>query len=246
MVFLKMFKVLALMLCISMLSQNLFARNYEFSGAGGFTVGFYNPDLDFLHNKIQSVTPGFDKIEGPIITWGGGGYGLVSEHWRIGGYGFGGEKSISGTFTDPNNEGAYLPQDVVISFGGGGFYSEYILGHIFNRLEGAISLGIGGAGVKIKIAQYSNNVTWDGLFEGFDPNVAAENKVIQISNGGILLNPGVGVKFHVNSFFAIEGMASYVMILFPGDWRFEGVTVRDTPDFEFDAPVFGMRFLFGG
>ena len=107
-------------------------------------------------------------------------------------------------------------------------------------------MGMGGAGVSIKIAQYSNNVTWDGLFEGFTPDNLTPNKVIQISNSGFMLHPGIGLKYHVNRFFAIEGNANYVVIFMSDDWKFEGVTVRDTPDLDFNAPVFNLRFLFGG
>ena len=165
---------------------------------------------------------------------------------RIGGFGFGGEKSISGTYPDPSDSNIRLPQDVSISAGGGGFYTEFILGHLLKRFEGALSLGIGGAGVSIKIAQYGNNVTWDGLFDGLTPGNLTPDKVIQISNGGFMIHPGFGLKYHVNSFFAIEGNASYMAIFMADDWKFEGVTVRDTPDIDFNAPSFSLRFLFGG
>jgi|GEM_PF-2926702 len=202
----------------------------------------YAPDLDFLHQKIQEVTHGFDEVESPIFMGGGFGYGQVSDHWRIGGFGFGGEKTISGTYPHPDDLNIRLPQDVTIGVGGGGFYTEFILGHLLKHFEGALSLGLGGAGVHIKIAQYRSSVTWDGLFDGFKPGELTPNIVLEISNGGFMLYPGIGLKYHVNSFFAIEGNASYMMIFMSDEWKFEGVTVRDTPDLDFNAPVFNLRW----
>lgn len=116
----KLCKFIILLLCIGIFVTNSHARKYEFNGAGGFSIGIYDPELDFLDNKIQAVTRDFDKIEGPIYMWGQFGYAQVSDHWRIGGFGFGGERIIFGTYPDPNNLDVLLPQDVMIGAGGGG------------------------------------------------------------------------------------------------------------------------------
>ena len=62
----KLNRNILLFMYIGMFSQYLYGGSYAFSGAGGFSVGFYNPDLDFLDSKIQIVTSDFDKIEGPL------------------------------------------------------------------------------------------------------------------------------------------------------------------------------------
>jgi len=245
----KTLQTVFIVLIITLIAASVQARSFEFNGGGGFMINFYNPDIGFLHDKIQSVTPGFDKIEGPLLLWGGLGYGQVSDHWRIGGFGFGGAKEISGTFPyrpDGADTDILRPQDVELAIGGGGFYVEYIAGHLFERLEGALSLGIGGAGVEIKLAQYNNSITWDDLFDGLEPETLPGNFSTKISNGGFLLHPGLGVKYYITDFFAIEARASYVVLLFMGDWEFEEVKIRNTPDIDFNAPSFAIRFIFGG
>lgn len=164
------------------------AEDREFDGYGGFHISFYSPDLQFLNDKLQVVTPGFDEVNNTMMLWGGGGCGQVAPHWRIGGYGFGGGTSVSGSFSV---DGQTYPQDVEVGMGGGGFYCEYIVGHAFTSFEGAVGLGFGGMGVSMDVTQYRGDVTWDDMMEGLQPGNEPSCFKISASNGGLFLNPSL-------------------------------------------------------
>ncbi len=231
---------LALMLISTLSTQ---AGDREFSGYGGFHISFYSPDLKFLDDKLQEVTPGFEEVKGPITLWGGGGCGQVSSHWRIGGYGFGGGVGVSGSFQD---NGQSVPQDATVGLGGGGFYCEYIAGHLVNNLEGAVGLGIGGIGVTMEVTQYRGSLTWNDLFEGLLPGHNPNSFKISAANGGFFLNPSAGVKYYIGDNVAVQVVGGYFVTLLVDDWSFGDEKIRSMPDVSFNAPSLGINVLFGG
>ncbi len=56
------------------LSTNGMSPGFGFHGGGGFSMTLYTPDLGFLDDKLQEVTPGFDEVAGPLVMWGGMGW----------------------------------------------------------------------------------------------------------------------------------------------------------------------------
>jgi hypothetical protein len=234
--------LLSLTLCVAPAR----ADKYHFSGGGGFSIEFGNPKLDFLDDQIQRFTPGFKKIDGPLTFWGGFGYGEVDDNFRLGGYGFGGLFTASGTI--PGATGPSIRQDVNISLAGGGVLGEYVLWHPIDRIELDADLGIGFGGTDITIDQFGPNVTWDDMMGSLAPGSSATRQTFSLSfsRAFFMLEPGVAMKFYVNGFLAVEGRASYLWVVGMGDWMFRDVKVLNMPDADMSAPVFGLRFVFGG
>lgn len=223
------------------------AEKYHFNGGGGFHLGMHSPDLDFLDKQLQRYTPGFKKVEGPLIYFGGFGFGEVADNIRIGGYGFGGGTSISGTVVKPGDNSRHR-QDVTIGLGGGGFLVEYVPFHFARRCEVDLDLGIGFGSVEIAIDQFGSSVIWDDLMGSLHPDSAATRQTFSISmaQSFFMLEPAVAMKFYINSFMAVEGRAGYLLALGIDDWQFRDVKILDMPDVDLSAPVYGIRITFGG
>lgn len=220
------------------------ASAYHFSGGGGFSIGIHNPDLGFLDKEFQRFTPGYKKVEGPLFYYGGFGYGEVKDGFRIGGYGFGGGTTISGTI--PNSD--RIRQDVSINIAAGGFLVEYVPLSIAKRLEVDFDLGLGFGGVGIMIDQFGSNVTWNDMMGSLDPDSASSRQTFSIDmmQGFFMIEPAVAMKYYINSFMAVEGRAGYMLMIGMGDWQFRDVKILDMPDVDLSAPTFGLRVTFGG
>lgn len=220
------------------------AEQYHFSGGGGFGIGVHNPDLGFLDKELKISTPGFKKVGGPLLYFGGFGYGEVKDGFRIGGYGFGGGTTVSGII--PNSD--RIRQDVAITVGAGGFLVEYIPFTFAKRMEVDLDFGIGFGGIDIAIDQFGANVTWDDMMGSLHPDssVTRQTFSINMSHGFFMIEPGIALKFYINSFMAIEGRASYLLMVGIGGWQFRDVKILDMPDVDLSAPVIGVRVTFGG
>ncbi len=214
-----------------------------FDAGGGLSVALYVPDLGFIDGKLQEVTPGFEDADKPIVTWGGLGYVKISDKFRIGGYGFGGYKTISGAYI---NGSQAISQDVYYEMSGGGFYTEYLLPVFHSKFESVVTLGIGGAGFTMRINQIESTVTWDNILDQLTPGNDRKSLLIEMETGGFLIQPGVSVKYYLNKFFAVEANVNYMLFLLESDWEFCGTKVRNMPDHSLSAPVLGLRFIFGG
>lgn len=236
--------IVLLTISIFILADNASARSFQ--GAGGFYLSFYSPDLKFLDDEVQSVTPGFKPIEGYVTTWGGLGYGMVKDRVRLGGYGFGGTKLFSGTAINPSDPTQRFAQDVIFNYGGGGLYFEYVAFDKIKNFETALSMGIGFIGYDIRLSQYDSNVTWDDLMNSLTPGNDRTSFMIDMTNGGFMLHPGIGLKYYITNFFALEATANYLFVVMPDDWWFNDQKVRGMPKIDLSAPSFGLRFMFGG
>ncbi len=225
------------------LASSVRAERYHFSG-GGFSFGIHNVDLGFLDNEFQRFTPGFKKIEGHLMLFGGFGYGEVDDGIRIGGYGFGGGTTISGIIPNSNQ----IRQDVSIEVSAGGFLVEYVPLHMFRRFEVDLDLGLGLGGADITIDQFGPNVTWEDMMGSLDPDSADSRQTFSMTmtQGFFMVEPALILKYYINSFMAIEGRAGYLLIVGMGDWQFRDVKILDMPDVDLSAPVLGLRVTFGG
>ncbi len=224
------------------------AEHSSYSGAGGLSFEFYNPDLKFIDDQLQRFTPGYRKVSGPIMTFGGFGYGAVGGKWKFGGYGFGGGHLVSATFPVPSQPTQRVRQDVTVSIGGGGIYTEYEGIHPMTRCEVSPSLGIGFGGLDIRVDQFANNVRWDDLWGSLNPDSTGSRKTfaLEMSRGFFMLQPGIGVKYFLTDFMAIEARVSYLLMINLGDWEYGDVKLLDVPSNSMSAPVFGLRLAFGG
>lgn len=206
----------------------------------------FSPNLDFVDAQVRRFTPGYKSADNPLTLFGGFGYGQVADHFKVGGYGFGGDNSVTGSFLDANKN--HIRQDVAVRFGGGAFYTEYEAVHFARRFEGAVGLGIGFGGVTIQVDQFGANPTWDDLWGSLNPDSLKTRRTfsIQMSRGYFMLHPGAGVKFFITDFMALEFRAGYLLLVGLGDWMVSDVKILDAPEKDLSAPTLGLRLAFGG
>ena len=235
--------VLAAVLLIS--SGTAGTSEFSFSGAGGPMLAFTTMDMGFINDRLALVTHGYKEMDGPVVLWGGFGYGEVADRFKFGGFGFGGANEETGTFL---HQGTRVRQDVSLSLGGGGLYTEYEAVHVARRLEGSLCMGIGFGGASLRIDQFGSNVQWNDLWNSLNPDsIASRNTfAIAMSRAFFMLVPEVGVKFFITRFMALEGRVGYMLTLNLSDWEYKDMKVLDAPDTDFSAPTFGLRLIFGG
>lgn len=216
-----------------------------FSGGGGPIFDVFMPNLRFVNDRLKQFTPGYKAFDGPVYNWGGYGFGRVGHNWKIGGYGFGGTSTTSGTFPDGGNR---IRQDVSVNISGGGFYTEYRLLNFADDFEVATDLGIGWGGVEVRIDQINQNIRWDDLWHSLNPAAGNDRKTfsINMSRGFFMLQPGVGVKYYINSFMALETRVSYLWAIYTSDWMYQDERILDVPNTDISAPSIGLRLIFGG
>lgn len=224
------------------------AERFSFSGGGGPLLNFTTPDLAFVNDQTARFTPGYDKLENFIPLYGGFGYGEVARNFKLGGFGFGGALISSGTFPHPSQAGVRIRQDVAVSLGGGGLYTEYEAVHWADRFEGALGLGIGFGGVDVRIDQINAIARWDDLWGSLNPDSLADRNTfaIEMSRGFFMLHPEIGVKYFITSFMALEIRGGYMLMVNLGEWQYQDLKVLDGPDNDMSAPTFGLRLVFGG
>jgi len=241
-------KLLLIGLALALLAPAVQAERFSFAGGGGPLIGFATPDWGFVNDQTARFTPGFKKMDGALVMFGGFGYGEVAPNFKLGGYGFGGAKQVSGTFTAPSQPGVRIRQDVTVNIGGGGLYTEYEAFHFADRFEVATGIGIGFGATDLRIDQIGPNVRWDDLWGSLNPDSLASRNTfaIEMSRGFFMLHPEVGLKFFITDFMALDARAGYLLLVNMSDWQYLDAKVLDAPDNDMSAPTFGLRLVFGG
>ena len=177
-----------------------------FGGGGGFTPGWYIPNVDPLNLKLKVVgIPEFSK-DG-MFTTGGAGFIYVGfvKNLRIGGMGFSGTRSESASSSGTNYEATY-------SLGGGGLTVEYTLPFIKNI---GVSLGgiVGGGSITIETFSNTSSLNWDKLFDN-----SSTNNLTRLSNSYWILTPTLNMEIPVYRFVALRIGLGYQFTL-GGSWE---------------------------
>jgi hypothetical protein len=189
-----------------------------FGGGGGFTPGWYIPNVDPLNLKLKEVgIPEFSKSG--MFTTGGAGFIYVGfvKNLRIGGMGFSGTRSESSTLSGTNYEATY-------SLGGGGLTVEYTLPFIKNI---GVSLGgiVGGGSITIETFANNSSFSWDKLFDN-----SSTNNLTRLSSSYWILTPTLNMEIPVYRFVALRIGLGYQFTL-GGNWEANnGQSITGVPD----------------
>jgi hypothetical protein len=219
-IYLGIMRVMQIILLIILISAfNLFSQDRKyfdtpFGGGGGYTPGWYFPNLDPLNEELSSI--GIPKLsETGFYSSGGAGFIYIGfvDYLRIGGMGFGGSASE----TSPQDANGFT-KEVRYSLSGGGLTVEYSLPFIRNI---AVSPGfIFGAG-SIRIDAYNNNgdFSWDDIWNETQ-NASTENINRSIRNSFFIFAPTLNVDIPVYRFISFRIGAGY-QLTFSDDWKID-------------------------
>ncbi len=205
------------------------ARYYDapFGGGGGFTPGWIFPKFDELNAQLKQFgVPEFSNSG--FFTTGGAGFiylGFI-KNLRVGGMGFGGSKSVSGSqyypdllakISDLGSAQYVLNKEVDYSLGGGGVTIEYTLP--FVKTFG-ISLGavIGGGSMQIDVYQNSGNFSWNSFWNNLQ--YAQLNTHRTIKNNFWFFTPTANIDIPFLRFMIFRIGGGY-QITFANSWKID-------------------------
>ncbi len=174
----------------------------KFGAAGGFVSNIMFPDFAGINSTVNNF--GIGNFEGPLVTWGGGGYAYIMliDNFRIGGIGFGGSQSKDVVSNGFRKEVNYFT-------GGGGLTLEYTFPFIKNI---AVSVGaiVGGGKVEIEFYKNKGEFTWDNIWKDFENNSSTNRNVYhKLTNNYFALAPTFNVDIPFSRFLAFRIGAGY-------------------------------------
>jgi hypothetical protein len=185
-----------------------------FGGGGGFSPGWYFVNLDPLNEQLKGTIPELNS--GGVFTTGGGGFiyiGII-RNLRVGGMGFGGSASESGSSPDGFN------REIIYSMSGGGVTIEYTLPFI-KKVGVSFGALIGGGGIQIEVYRNNGNFDWSGVWTGLnDPSASTGNVHRTLKNNFWIISPTFNVDIPFYRFLSFRIGAGYQISL--GDkWKIE-------------------------
>jgi len=204
--------ILVLVAATTLYGQNKKYFDTPFGGGGGYTPGWYFPNLESLNKELTSI--GLPKLsESGFYSSGGAGFiylGFV-DYLRIGGMGFGGSASETSA-RDANG----FTKEIIYNLTGGGVTVEYSLPFIRNI---AVSTGfIFGAGsMRIDVNNNNGNFSWDDIWNETQKHTT-QNINRSISNSFFIFAPTLNVDIPLYRFVSFRIGAGY-QITFGGDWK---------------------------
>ncbi len=192
----------------------------KFGVAGGFSPIYVLPDLSPLDSYLNGFGVSGMSNKG-VLALGGGGYAyiMVIPNLRIGGMGFGGSISQSGTVNGIQKEAVY-------SIGGGGFTIEYTLPFI---KKAAVSFGamIGGGSAVLELYQNKGVVEWNDLWADIS---SAKLNSHKLTNEFFTISPTLNIDIPVTRFIAFRLGAGY-LLSFSKEWTVDNqITLNNVPD----------------
>jgi len=204
-----------IIICITTGSLHSQERKYfdtPFGGGGGYTPGWYFPNLDPLNKELNAI--GIPNLsESGFYSSGGAGFVYIGfvDYLRIGGMGFGGSTSEASS-KDANG----FIKEVRYNLSGGGLTVEYSLPFIRNI---AVSLGvlIGGGSIKIDVYNNNGNFSWDDIWDETQ-NDSTQNINHSLSNSFFILAPTLNVDIPFNRFISFR-IGGGFQITFSDDWK---------------------------
>ena len=204
--------ILVLVAATTLYGQNKKYFDTPFGGGGGYTPGWYFPNLESLNKELTSI--GVPKLsESGFYSSGGAGFIYIGfvDYLRIGGMGFGGSASETSA-RDANG----FTKEIIYNLTGGGVTVEYSLPFIRNI---AVSTGfIFGAGsMRIDVNNNNGNFSWDDIWNETQKHTT-QNINRSISNSFFIFAPTLNVDIPLYRFVSFRIGAGY-QITFGGDWK---------------------------
>ncbi|HEX2868429.1 MAG TPA: hypothetical protein VHO03_15410 [Ignavibacteriales bacterium] len=205
--------VIVLMLSSARLfSQDETAWDAKFAAGGGYTPGWFVPDLTVFNQNVESFGVGKFSTSG---FYAQGGTGFISiaiiRNIRIGGMGMGGSMKNSAVVMGQRREAVY-------STGMGGLTIEYTLPFVkYVALSAGLILGRGGSSVDL----YENRgpESWDNVWKDA-ASAQGQTKHRTISNSYYILSPTLNLDIPFYRFFAFRLGAGYNFAL-GNNWQMD-------------------------
>lgn len=192
---------------------------------GGFSVGYFTPNLDAFNTNIARPFVGED-VKNTVILYGGQGFIPFPwvENLRVGGMGYGGQTEIC-CQDYVASSGQDLTRSLKYSLGYGGLMLDYALPlgiDQFNILAG-VELGLGG--VEIEAIQAANRTSFDIETDFNTPSV---NITHTYSSSFFMYKPRVIFEFAPTNFLMLDLSVGYQGTSM-GTWKVDGdVGLGDT------------------
>jgi hypothetical protein len=194
-----------------------------FGGGGGYTPGWYFPNLDIINQELNAL--GIPNLsESGFYSSGGAGFIYIGfvDYLRIGGMGFGGSTSE----TSPEDANGFS-KEIKYSLSGGGLTVEYSLPFVRNI---AVSPGfIFGTGT-LKMDAYNNNgnFSWNEIWS--ETQNASTNKVNHsLRNSFFIFAPTLNIDIPLYRFISFRIGAGY-KITFGDEWEIDNnQEIKDVP-----------------
>ncbi|HEX2963053.1 MAG TPA: hypothetical protein VHO43_14735 [Ignavibacteriales bacterium] len=201
------FPIVIVLLLTSMrgFAQDESAWDAKFAAGGGYTPGWFKPDMTVINQKVEAFGVGKFPSSG-FFAQGGTGFVSIAviKNIRIGGMGMGGSTKNSAVVNGSRREAEY-------SLGMGGFTIEYTLPFVKSvAVSAGVILGWGGSSVDL----YENRgqESWDNAWNDAS-SVQSQAKHRTISNKYFLMSPTLNVDIPFYRFFAFRLGAGYNLAL---------------------------------
>ncbi|MCL4515804.1 MAG: hypothetical protein M1379_09520 [Firmicutes bacterium] len=205
------------------LSLAMAAGATTIGGGGGPAFGVLSLDLSELNAKLEAY--GFNKLDGQMIIFGGGGFGGVEPGWNVGGFGAGGvQKSFNGD------------RKAEFSIGFGGFLAEYRKPFLGDKLVFTAGSVFGGGGADL-------NLLYGQPTGG--QNVLENPHSTMVTRSFLVAQPQVGLQYRLNEWMSIGGGAGYLATMGVGSWTHAGMDVGGLPE-KLGGLTTWLKFTFGG
>lgn len=214
------------------ISSGYDSQALQYAGGRGFFMGGTNIiDIGELNTRLKNN--GYHTFSDNLIGFGGGGYGILNR-LIIGGEGFG--------MSSAAELGTAGGETFKTTLSGG--YGLFKLGYVVYRRGGFNlypAVGFGGGGLALEITR-KETVAFDDILKSPKRNV-------QLSNGCLLIDIGVGVDYLMildrkntgdEGGLAFGMRVGYLAAPYRSDWG----DALDGPDIGFDG--FYFRLMFGG
>ncbi len=188
----------------------------KLGGAGGFTPSFLFLDVDPINKFLsQSNTASLDN--GPLVLYGGQGYGYIMlvENLRVGGIGLSGTRH-SKTW-DPTTS---TRRDIDYTVGYGGVTIDYVI-PLRPKLDLTAGIMLGGGGVDIKITKNIHSTSdWDDVWYDYGLDAGIPEYSRKLSGSFFVFQPSVNLEYAIWRWVGVRVGVSYVGMV-GGSWKMD-------------------------
>lgn len=193
-------------------------------GYGGFMFSYMMPDLSALSAPFEAN--GLPAMDEPVLTYGGGAWGSPGGV-LVGGWGFGGSRTLDGTDVK-----------VKLSYGGGFFEAGYFI-NFWKGLGVAPVLGIGGTSIEMELRPMLGDVEFDSL-------LANPGRTSLLEYSTFTLAPNLVINIPIK-FLALQLKGGYMWSPFQGKWKLgDGAQLWDGPEINPSGIFATACLMFGG
>jgi hypothetical protein len=217
---------LAVIFATLLLNSFVFSQDSQyfdapFGGGGGYSPGWYFPNLDQVNLQLKSFgVPEYSNSG--FYTSGGSGFiylGFIP-HLRVGGMGFGGSTTNTAIVNGENRQVTY-------SLGGGGLTVEYTLPYVrdFGISVGAV---IGRGDLKIELYKNTGSFDWNSAWNEIS-NSPTSNYSRTMDNKYWIVTPTINIDIPYQRFVNFRIGLGY-QFTFGDSWTIEnGQTLNNVP-----------------